>query len=233
MERHDTMFCEKFFYTFIQRRKNAAPSVGQPYYHRFQPTLPDSAQSQRQAGTSVHSTGSGSYVVDDEYYDVKAGNIIICNAGVLHDEVPQYNRELSMLSIAIDNLQLEGLPENHLISADIKPVLKVEKHFVLMDAIFQTIFDSVAFDSEEQQETNQYLTQALLSLLIHAFKQYGQPNTEHSKEDPLLKDIKQYIDENYSEDLTLQKISDQFLSARPICHTCSSGNWATPRSIIS
>ncbi|UWP58561.1 AraC family transcriptional regulator [Ruminococcus gauvreauii] len=155
-------------------------------------------------------TGSGSYVVDDEYYDVKAGNIIICNAGVLHDEVPQYNRELSMLSIAIDNLQLEGLPENHLISADIKPVLKVEKHFVLMDAIFQTIFDSVAFDSEEQQETNQYLTQALLSLLIHAFKQYGQPNTEHSKEDPLLKDIKQYIDENYSEDLTLQKISDQF-----------------------
>lgn len=155
-------------------------------------------------------TGSGSYIVDDECYDIKAGNIIICNAGVLHDEVPQYNHELSMLSIAIDNLQLEGLPENHLISEDIKPILKLEKHFVLMDAIFQSIFDSLAFENEEHQETNQYLTQALLSLLIHAFKQYGQPHAEHSKEDPLLKSIKQYIDENYYEDLSLQKISEQF-----------------------
>ena len=78
---------------------------------------------------------------------------------------------------------------------------------VLMDAIFQSIFDSLAFENEEHQETNQYLTQALLSLLIHAFKQYGQPHAEHSKEDPLLKSIKQYIDENYYEDLSLQKIS--------------------------
>lgn len=155
-------------------------------------------------------TGSGSYIVDDECYEIKAGNIIICNAGVLHDEVPQYNKELSMLSIAIDNVHIEGLPENHLIPDNIKPVLQVEKHFVLLDAMFQSIFDSLAFEADEQQETNQYLTQAMLSLLINAFAQYGQPNPEPAKEDPLLKEIKHYLDENYFEDLSLQKISEQF-----------------------
>ncbi len=154
--------------------------------------------------------GSGSYIVDDEIYDVEAGNLIVCNAGVLHDEVPQYNHELSMLSIAIDQLKLPELPENHLISDDIIPVLKVEKHFVLIDAIFQTLFDSLAFEGEEHAEANQYLVQALLALLVQAFKEHGETNPEYKKKNPLLTEIRHYINDNYSEDLSLQKISDHF-----------------------
>ncbi len=54
--------------------------------------------------------GSGYYVVDNERYEIKPGNIIITNANVLHDEVPQYNRNLAMLSIAIDHVHIDGLP---------------------------------------------------------------------------------------------------------------------------
>lgn len=155
-------------------------------------------------------SGSGYYVVDNERYEIKPGNIIITNANVLHDEVPQYNRNLAMLSIAIDHVHIDGLPENHLIPSDIQPIIKTEKRFVLIDAIFQEIFDSLAFEDDQQQETNQYLTQALLSLIIHACRKEGRPSTAQEKQDPLLRDILHYIDENYSEDLSLQSISGEF-----------------------
>lgn len=155
-------------------------------------------------------SGSGYYIVDNERYEIKPGNLIITNADVLHDEVPQHSHNLAMLSIAIDHVHVNGLPENHLIPSDIQPIIKTEKRFVLIDAIFQEIFDSLAFEDGQHQETNQYLTQALLSLIIHAFQKEGQPCVKQEKQDPLLQDILHYIDENYSEDLSLQSISGKF-----------------------
>lgn len=156
-------------------------------------------------------TGSGSYIVNDKFYDIKAGDIIVCNADVLHDEVPQKKHNLSMLSLAITDVKLNGLPENHLIGSDVCPVLEIEKHHVLFDAVIQTIFDSLAFDHDNQPETNHYLTLALLSWLFQAFNQYGVPHNKNvTKNDQILSEIKDYIDSSYYEDLSLQKISDMF-----------------------
>lgn len=156
-------------------------------------------------------TGTGTYIVNDKPYDIKAGDIIVCNANVLHDEVPHKNKNLATLSIAVTNVKLPNLPENHLIGPDVCPILEIEKHHVLFDAIIQTIFDSLAFDDDNQPETNHYLTLSLLSWLIQAFNQFGTSHSNTtSKNDQILSDIKNYIDTNYFEDLSLQKISDMF-----------------------
>lgn len=155
-------------------------------------------------------SGSGHYIVDNTQYEIKAGNLIVTNAGVLHDEVPEHNRGLAMLSIAVDGVHVKGLPENHLIPSDIEPILKTEKRFVLIDAIFQELFDSLAFEEEQQRETNHYLTVSLLTMLINSFQRYGKINTDRIKENPLLREIQHYIDENYMEDLSLQGISEKF-----------------------
>jgi len=156
-------------------------------------------------------TGTGTYIVNDKPHDIKGGDVIICNANVLHDEVPHKNKNLSTLSIAVTNVKLPGLPENHLIASDVCPVLEIEKHHVLFDAIIQTIFDSLAFGNDNQPETNHYLTLALLSWLIQAFNHFGTPQSAAiSKTDQTLTEIKNYIDTNYCEDLSLQKISDRF-----------------------
>ncbi len=157
-------------------------------------------------------TGSGYYIVDDEKFEIKAGNIVVCNEGSLHDEIPEYNRQLSMISIAIDDVYIKGLPKNHLIPDTMKPVLKVGKDFVLMDSMFQSIYESLAFGKEEAQETCIYLTQALLSLVLHSFEEFGvtSPVMPKKNSSALLQDIKKYIDDNFSEDLSLPKISEQF-----------------------
>lgn len=158
-------------------------------------------------------TGSGSYIVGDECFDIKPGNIIVCNPGVLHDELPEYNRHLSMLVLGVTNVKVKDLPKNHLIPDTVKPILRIDKSTVLMEGIFQSIFDSLTFGSESSQETNIYLTQALLSLVLHAFEEYGKPAQDYSnpKDDSdLLHDIKKYIDENYAEKLSIPQISEKF-----------------------
>ena len=57
-------------------------------------------------------TGSGSYIVGDECYDIRPGNIIVCNPGILHDELPEHNRHLSMLSLAVTDLKIKGFPKS-------------------------------------------------------------------------------------------------------------------------
>ena len=74
-------------------------------------------------------TGSGYYIVDDEKFgDKKQAISSSRNEGSLHDEVPEYNRQLSMIAIAIDDVYITGLPKNHLIPDTVKPVLKVGKN---------------------------------------------------------------------------------------------------------
>ena len=157
-------------------------------------------------------TGSGSYIVGDECYDIRPGNMIVCNCGILHDELPERNRQLSMLSLGVTDLHIKGLPENHLIPDTMEPVLKMDKSMVLMDAIFQSIFDSLAFGSEASQETNIYLTQALLSLVLHAFEEHGRPfmHSELQGSSDLLHEIKKYIHEQYMEKLSIPQISEKF-----------------------
>ncbi|MFV0529463.1 MAG: AraC family transcriptional regulator [Lachnospiraceae bacterium] len=156
-------------------------------------------------------SGAGCYIVDDTHYDLAPGTMVVCNSGVLHDEVPQFNRELSMFSIAIANVFIQDLPENHLLPAGISPVLNLNDSFTLLDTIFEYIFESLAQESPTRQETSQYFTQALLTFVLHAFEERGESVTAaHQNDCLLLKEIKDYIDENYFDMLSLQSISNRF-----------------------
>lgn len=57
----------------------------------------------------LKSTGAGVYIVDEKRYPIKAGDLIICNAGTLHDENPECSVELNTLCVAITDLQIPGL----------------------------------------------------------------------------------------------------------------------------
>lgn len=156
-------------------------------------------------------TGFGSYFVDDEQYPIRKGDLIITNAGVVHDEIPEYNHHLSMLSVGVDNVFINGLPKNHLISDKVQPVLNVNKDFELFNTMFQSIFEALAPQNEKPPEITQHLTRALLSLTLYSFKKHGQVRTLNEKSDStLLRDIKNYIDEYYYENLSIPAISDKF-----------------------
>ena len=52
-------------------------------------------------------TGEGQYMVDNRLYPIRGGDIVVCNAGVLHGEEPALVREIPfVLTLAISTLLL-------------------------------------------------------------------------------------------------------------------------------
>ena len=67
--------------------------------------------------------GTGQYMVDNRLYPIRAGDIVVCNAGVLHGEEPSLVRQIHSYSIAMTGVQFEGLPPNCLIDSYTNPVV--------------------------------------------------------------------------------------------------------------
>lgn len=157
-------------------------------------------------------TGSGTYLVNTERFEVKAGMILVCNQGIRCHEIPKVGHHLSVMRISIDDVWVKGLPRNHLIPVGVKPVLEVGTDFTMMDAMFRSIYDSLADGKEDQREKAFYMTQALLSCILHLFRESGSPASGEVRRDSLslLSEIKHYIDNNYTKKLSLTDISEYF-----------------------
>ena len=68
-------------------------------------------------------SGQGQYMVDNRYYPIGEGDIVICNQGVLHGEEPDQVRQIRSYSVAITDVNVEGLPPNCLIAEGECPVV--------------------------------------------------------------------------------------------------------------
>ena len=59
----------------------------------------------------------------NRYYPIGEGDIVICNQGVLHGEEPDQVRQIRSYSVAITDVNAEGLPPNCLIAEGGCPVV--------------------------------------------------------------------------------------------------------------
>ena len=62
--------------------------------------------------------GAGRYLIGETFYDVKAGDLLVYNSGVVHDEFSSAENAISAYCAAIAGLRLPGLRENTLIAGD-------------------------------------------------------------------------------------------------------------------
>jgi YesN/AraC family two-component response regulator len=158
-------------------------------------------------------SGSSVYIVDEKRYDIKPGDLIICNAGVLHDEDPQCCQDLNTYSIAMTNVHLKGLPQNTLIPADVCPVIPTKELFSNFEQLMGSIYTLLASEVQDIEEICHYLTASLTSMIyrlltVNVAPKSVIPTSDKSTGELLTARIKQYIDLHYDEGLTLQSIGD-------------------------
>ena len=63
-------------------------------------------------------SGSSEYLIHDKKVIIKPGDLLVYNAGVVHDEVSGPNMEVGSYCIAVGGLHMPGLRENALIPDD-------------------------------------------------------------------------------------------------------------------
>ncbi len=153
------------------------------------------------------SQGGGSMRIGSHLYEVSAGDLLVYNSGVIHDECADPVRGMWFYNCGIQGLHIEGLPENHLIAAETSPVLHTGSFAPHIQGLFETLRDQLANNRDGGVAVCQYLMSALLVILLRQVEH--EPKMKLNKRDKLFIQVKDYIDQHYAEDFTMDELSRQ------------------------
>ncbi len=146
--------------------------------------------------------GEGRFLVGETFYDVKAGDLLLYNSGVVHDEFYSPENALSAYCAAITGLRLPGLRENAFVS-DGAPALfhtgeEAEDLILLMDMMYRYLL-------EDRPGCEALCRHLMLALLSRVHQLTGDAREQEDAEPKTLgRQVQAFIDAHFSEPLTLQ-----------------------------
>lgn len=151
--------------------------------------------------------GEGRYMVNNHFYDIKAGDIVICNAGILHGENPADARHIRSYSVSISDVALLGLPDNWLCDEDTSPVLSCGMLSTQIGEIFRLIY-LLSSDEKKLGETCNCLAISLILLTYEMLLSRSRNVTMRTRTSAsaTADRVRRYLDAHYREPLTLSSV---------------------------
>ena len=138
-------------------------------------------------------------------YDVQKGDVVVYNAGVIHEEYADPVCGMSFYNCGIKNFQLPCLPPNHLLPHDVKPVLRTGAAEDNIKAIFRILFEQISQHKPCAASVCHYLLNALSVLLSTQLPQ--EKLNPRNKFDVSFQRCKNFIDENFTSNITVEELS--------------------------
>ncbi|MBS7009881.1 AraC family transcriptional regulator [Anaerostipes sp.] len=162
--------------------------------------------------------GEGYYTINGKRYQVKKGDLILLNSGVIHDE---YGSKVSNYACAVSNIFKDGLRENAVIRDSQVPVIPAGDSFGVIDGILSQMFYLLCGDLPGAEECCQHLLDALLKQIGCVLRKPLEDEKGFDTDRGILAEqIKDYIDHNYMNDVNLQTISKELnVSLYYLAHT--------------
>lgn len=161
--------------------------------------------------------GNGEYFVNDRKYTVHSGDFIICDANILHGESPFQQHDIETYCCAFSGLQARHLPKNSLLNNGDTPVFSLSakkiKYFNELMPMLYNLFP--------QSTAAWHLALAIFTMAceeIYKKRESNLSSEEKSSED-YVRNIMAYIDKNYKENISLEKISKElYISSSRLSH---------------
>lgn len=153
--------------------------------------------------------GKGIYQVDDKIYEVKQGDIIICNKDILHDEPCDSQSNFARYCLSINNIKLDGLDSNCIIDDKKCPVFSSKLYYVYLKSIFDIMFVMMNDKNLNMYEEYNHLSKVVLSIVMEIVNNNDDEFIDMHSDD-LYSEVKKYIDENFHSELTLVNIAKIF-----------------------
>lgn len=159
-------------------------------------------------------SGSCRYKIGQEHYQVKPGDLIICNAGVYHHRLLAPEEQVEELHIGFCNLKLQGFPKEQIISEHDSPILE----FVKYGQSFHNCCEEILHEQEKNDAGKPLLLKSLtMKLIVLILKEkYFSTVLEKSNgiiikqydKQSIVNTIVDYITENYMKPISLTKIAE-------------------------
>ncbi|MGV6988075.1 AraC family transcriptional regulator [Testudinibacter sp. P80/BLE/0925] len=152
--------------------------------------------------------GKGNHLIGNEKYQTQAGDILIFNQDVLHDEVAEIGSDMTVYCCGINNLKIKGKKINHLLELDYPAVLPAGDYAEDINAILGIMDSQIRQNPNTATETCRYLLASLITIISNIPRRNIQANKNN--ELMLIHQVKRYIDSHYWENISLSSIARQF-----------------------
>ena len=164
--------------------------------------------------------GQGQFTIDGRQLAVRAGDLIVYNCDIIHDEGALPQSQLGWFCVAVSHVNRPGLPANTLIEAGRKPIFATGVAFEPLRNLYEMIFDQLSHQRWDCLVVSHYLTQALLALSLQVIHEPGSMDVETAggENEPLAQRVVSYLDSHYMENQNLAdlgrifKVSPYYLS---------------------
>lgn len=178
--------------------------------------------------------GSGKYLIGDKKYHVKGGDLLIYNAGTVHDETPIPDSQLAFYTLAVGGLNISGLPKNSLTPEGANCLYPTKNYFLDMFSLFRTIFHNVSDNKDDAACVCNYLIWAVLRKALTIIKEQDDAlNMAEKFAGPLGRRVMNYINENFREPLNLDDIAQALKKSKSlISHVFKEETGYTPTQYL-
>ncbi len=154
--------------------------------------------------------GDGQYIVNGKAYLVQPGNLIICNAGVMHGEAPYLKHCAESYCLVLKDLYLPELPPNTLSKPSDTPVYFFTEDRAEVEHILLALYAQHAHSTEAYTVCN-LLANALLNIIYAKIVSRQKTGALAQKNDEeFIQSIIQFLDEHYQEPISLQELGKEF-----------------------
>ena len=154
-------------------------------------------------------SGSSEYLIHDKKTVIEAGDLLVYNASVVHDEVSGPDMEVGSYCVGVGGLHMPGLRENALISDEKGYVFPTGRYFEDMKELFVMMFRNLAAGEPHAELFCTSLMHALLVSVLTVTEGVGETRENPADEPHILGSrIKDYIDRHYMEPITLQSMGE-------------------------
>ncbi len=171
------------------------------------------------------SEGEGSFTISNKTYHVQSGDILIYNKGVIHEEGSSPENPLKTYFCGVGNLFIEGIEEGCIIPSHLKPVIHAGNYKYKIESYISEIFEESNSQVLGYEIICQNLLTSLIILILRIITSDHQAISENrttaaAAPDSLGYKIKEYIDKNYTTNISLSKIANRlYISPHYLSHT--------------
>lgn len=151
--------------------------------------------------------GAGVHMIGDHMYATRAGDVLIYNAGVPHEERMDEHGAFKYYTLGITGLRLRGLPENVILDGQFVPVLNAGEEAAHLRELCSILQEQMEKKHMLSGELCRHLMLAVLLTVLELAWTAAAPYT--GRENLLGLRIKHYIDAHYREKITLSSISER------------------------
>lgn len=158
-------------------------------------------------------SGTCTYNICDTLYQVKKGDMLVCNPGVYHDKIMRSGEEILELHTGFGNISLEGLPKNCLIEPSTCPVMSLPEH----EQEFLKCCSDIFYEQKKNEPGCELMLKInVMKLLVLFLKatyiaQEGSENTcinfESFDKAAIVNTLISFLNENYMHQISLDTIS--------------------------